>query len=684
MQHISPQKLREKYIRELNGSANSTIRASELAEDLFSLDLTVYSRNFTFKSIIYNAFATSEIDDNISLHPEQLHFLSLIRENRAVILSAPTSFGKTFCIFEYIGRYKPKNVVLIVPTLALVDEYLKKIIKKYKDVFSQYKVHTNISEEKIYNFEINNIFILTHDRVVQETYYGKIEKIDFLVIDEVYKLETDTNNDRVLVLNMAYNYLAQKAKKYVLLAPFIKNIIDIEELEKKPVFYSSNYSPVVNDVKVIEILNEKDRFKESSRILKSLNQEEKTLIYFPTVNLLNKYIKEVISLEPKLDFINNEIQFFINWAKEEIHEDWSLITALERGYLIHNGQIPIGTRLLQLDYFETNDVYNRLLCTSTLLEGVNTTAKNIIITKPSRMSNKPGDNFTAFDFYNLVGRTGRLYNHYIGNAFYVKSPNDPEYKREDAVKSIRFEITDDSMDIDIQKGNIEKHQDFLQFLEKLNMTKEDYLENIGVKLRFNTVKELYNNYVHNKTNLLGQLEYLYSHTRAGKLHLVQILYEICEKQNRKLESYLINNLLNKQRPRIKKVVDDTKKYYKSASIDYLIATAIKLKMSYIEHTFYNKVLIIKYFMIRENVKKELVEVLENKILNTIEYLYYSNAKQKKMLLDIGIYERDVEKIIKVIGNDFEDTYELKQRLSDKFIELKNISYISKYIIRNLI
>lgn len=75
-------------------------------------------------------------------------------------------------------------------------------------------------------------------------------------------------------------------------------------------------------------------------------------------------------------------------------------------------------------------------------------------------------------------------------------------------------------------------------------------------------------------------------------------------------------------------------------------------------------------MIRENVKKELVEVLENKILNTIEYLYYSNAKQKKMLLDIGIYERDVEKIIKVIGNDFEDTYELKQRLSDKFIELK--------------
>ncbi|WP_324627474.1 hypothetical protein, partial [Bacillus pacificus] len=64
------------------------------------------------------------------------------------------------------------------------------------------------------------------------------------------------------------------------------------------------------------------------------------------------------------------------------------------------------------------------------------------------------------------------------------------------------------------------------------------------------------------------------------------------------------------------------------------------KTSYIEHNFYSRVLIIKYFLERENVRKELIDILDSKILNTIEYLYFSQVKHKKMLLDLGIYERD--------------------------------------------
>lgn len=680
----NPQTLRDKYIREIDNASNKTARVKELAEDLFNLDLTVYSNNYSFKSIIYNAFAISEIDSNIAMHPEQLQIVSMIKENAASIISAPTSFGKTFCIFEYIVKYKPKNVVLIVPTLALVDEYFKKIIKKYKNKFSEYKIHTSISEDKIYNFNKNNIFILTHDRVVQETSYQIMEEIDFLVIDEVYKLETDKSNERVLVLNMAYYYLSKKAKKYVLLAPFIKSIENIEELDKEPVFYNTNYSPVVNDVKTYSIIDENDRFAECIRILNTLDPNEKTLIYFPTVTNLYKYITSIIVSEPKLESLDNEVFYFIEWAKEEIHEEWCLITALERGYLIHNGQIPIGTRLFQLDYYEQSEIYNKLLCTSTLLEGVNTTAKNIIITKPSRMSNKAGDSFSAFDFFNLVGRTGRLNQHYIGDAHYIKSSNDPEYVKTDAIKSIKFEIIDESKDIDIQKGEIDKHNDVKDFLNKLNIDKDEYLENIGSKLRFETVTILYENYEKNKKQLIETLKTFIDNERTGKLHLVELLYKICENAENNLEANLINNLLSKLRPRIKKVVDDTRKYYKNVDINYLIAVTIRLKMSYIEHTFYSKVSIIKFFMEKENVKKEIIDVLDNKVLSSIEFLYFSNVKHKKMLLDLGIYERDVDKIIRVIGDDFDDAFELKQRLSDNISKLKDISYVSKYIIYGLI
>ena len=655
------QQVRDEYIRILDNSANSTMKAKDMADDLFALDLTVYSKDNSFDSIIYNALSISQLDESISLHPEQQKILNEIERNQALIVSAPTSFGKTFCIFEYIAKYKPKNVVLIVPTLALVDEYRKKIIRKYKEKFKEYKVYSNIDEEKQYDFTKNNIFILTHDRVVQETTYMLIKEIDFLVIDEVYKLEKDLKDDRVLVLNMAYYYMSKIAKKYVLLAPFIKNVYDTELLEKKPVLYSSNYSPVVNEVITCELINDKDRELECKRILNKIGNEEKTLIYFPTVTGIYNYIKNIISQEDIIENIDDSIKFFIDWAKEEIHEEWGLIKALERGYLIHNGQLPIGTRMFQMNFYEKSDIYNRLLCTSTLLEGVNTSAKNIIITRPSRAQNDEKDNFSAFDFYNLVGRTGRLYEHFLGKAYYIKGINDPVYKKIDAIKSIRFELTDDSKDIDLQTGDIDKHKDILEFLNMLKINREEYCLKIGNKVRFETVSKMYYKYKEEKSKLLEELQNLINDNEKGRYTLVSILYNIINNKNNALESNIINRLLNRNRPKLKSVIKSVSKG-KEDNIDFIIATTIRLKMGYIEHEFYTKVLIIRYFLENDGVKEELINKLNEKVINAIEQLYFSDSIQKKMLMDIGIYERDIEKVIKIIGNNFEDEIELKNKL----------------------
>lgn len=677
------QQVRDKYIRILDSSNNSSMKAKEIADDLFALDLTVYSKDNSFDSIIYNALSMSELDESISLHPEQQKILNEIEKNEALIVSAPTSFGKTFCIFEYIAKYKPRNVVLIVPTLALVDEYRKKIIKKYKEKFKDYKVYSNIDEEKQYDFTRKNIFILTHDRVVQEATYMLIKEIDFLVIDEVYKLEKDIKDDRVLVLNMAYYYMAKIAKKYVLLAPFIKNVYDTELLEKKPVLYSSNYSPVVNEVITCEIINDKDRELECKNILDKIGNEEKTLIYFPTVTGIYSYIKNVISKENIIEDIDDSIKFFIDWAKEEIHEEWGLIKALERGYLVHNGQLPIGTRMFQMNFYENSNVYNRLLCTSTLLEGVNTNAKNIIITRPSRTQNDEKEKFSAFDFYNLVGRTGRLYEHFLGKAYYIKGVNDPKYKKIDAIRSIRFELTDESKDIDLQTGNIDKHKDILEFLNMLKINREEYCLKIGNKVRFDTVNRMYNKYKEIRLELIQELQNLIDDSEKGRYILISILYTIINNKNNALESNIINKLLNRNRPKLKSVIKNVSKG-KEDNIDFIIATTIRLKMGYIEHEFYTKVLIIRYFLENDGVKDELINKLNEKIINAIEQLYFSDSIQKKMLMDLGIYERDIEKVIKIIGNDFEDEIELKNKLIDNIEKLDNLSFISRYVIRNLI
>lgn len=679
------QNKRKEIIKALASRKNKTWLAKRVAEDLFSLDLTIYSKNYSIESLMYNAMAISELDDEISLHPEQLRIVSAIKDEDALIVSAPTSFGKTFCIFEYIARYKPHNVVLIVPTLALVDEYYKKIIKRYRDAFRAYRVYTNISEEKEYDFSKNNIFILTHDRVVQESIFSKLTSIDFLVIDEVYKLENDQSDDRVLVLNMAYYYLSKIAKKYVMLAPFINEIVNYEELEKKPKFFKSDYSPVVNEIKTMEIIDEDDRFEECSEIVETLGNQ-KTLIYFPTVNGkygMYKYINEVISKQSPLEVLPYNIKMFINWAKEEIHEEWCVVKALERGYLIHNGQIPVGTRIFQLDQYDHSDEYTKMLCTSTLLEGVNTTAENIIIVKPSRKSNKPGECFGAFDFFNLVGRTGRLNEHLIGNAYYIKGPSDINFEYNDAIKSIRFEILESTDDMDIQLGRIDDNHEVLHFFRLLGITLEEYRDRIGTRARFHTVQKIYNRFLEQSAELDNVLIQMVANDTIGRRNLIEVLYNICEEKNDNLAISLITALIDRRRPSIKKVVNSARPYYKDRGIDQVISKAIRLKNGYIEHTFYNRVSIIKFFCEKAGFSPEKINIIDNKILSAIEFLYYMNIKNKKMLLDLGIYERDIDKIIKVIGDDFEDAVELKDRLVDNSQKFKGITYLSQYVIKGL-
>lgn len=64
--------------------------------------------------------------------------------------------------------------------------------------------------------------------------------------------------------------------------------------------------------------------------------------------------------------------------KQDSSMYWSLIGALENGIGIHHGKFPkyIQNEVLRLF---NNKVISYLFCTSTIIEGVNTSAKNVVI-----------------------------------------------------------------------------------------------------------------------------------------------------------------------------------------------------------------------------------------------------------------------------------------------------------------
>lgn len=679
------QAYREKYIQALDQQNDKTSFAKANADSLYSLGLTMYSHNYSFESVIYNSFATSSLDDTIALHPEQRKVLQYIKENRGVIFSAPTSFGKTFVVFEYICREKPQNVVLIVPTLALIDEYKQKIIKKYRKEFQEYNVYLSIDPDKEYDFEQKNIFIVTHDRVIDEEIARKFDSVDFLVIDEVYKLQKDTENERVLILNIAYYNMVRLSKKYVLLAPFIKGVENLDKLEDTPMFYSTNFSPVVNDVITYDVLNDNERVLYTDRILKSIPSGENTLIYFPTVVEIDNFI-ESTSVQYDTQEIERyrTLREFLSWGKREIHPQWSIVKALERGFLIHHGQLPLGIRMLELELFNSDQTnFSRLICTSTLLEGVNTTAKNIIITKPHRGYKKE---FDAFDFYNLVGRTGRLYQHYLGVAHYIKAPTDPIYEKSQALKSIEFELTESSVDMDINFGDYKSHPEFVEVLNRLGISYEEYKEHIARKHRFFTVWELLKSYNQFKPKLLDVLYRQMANPSQSKLELIRVLAEIIgiSKYDFKLDTFIINRLTYKKRQSVREVVDATMEYYPNAKISKVINKTIRFKSNYIEFEFYSKVDLIRFFMKCDKVDDELIGTLYERLLINIERLYYLNSPNKRMLKDMGVYEGDIDTIINVIGNDFSSVADLQKLLFKNRQKLGHISIVSRYAISRLI
>src|SRR5262249_26179721 len=57
-----------------------------------------------------------------------------------------------------------------------------------------------------------------------------------------------------------------------------------------------------------------------------------------------------------------------------------------------------------------------LVCTSTLLQGVNLPAKNRFVLNPTKGQNAPMD---SADFWNLAGRAGRLRQEFQGNIFLI-------------------------------------------------------------------------------------------------------------------------------------------------------------------------------------------------------------------------------------------------------------------------
>lgn len=368
----------------------------------------IENKNISTKDTIRNQIFSTPQDKDKTFHIRQAEVFHKLMNGENIILSAPTSFGKSLIIEALVATNLFNNIVIVVPTIALIDE-LKKKFYKYKD---NYKIITQVNQTS----EGRNIFILTQERVLE---LKNSLKVDFFIIDEFYKLEPTSEFDvRCDSLNIAFKELYSKCKRFYMLGPRINGLVEGIEQELRCKFlHFENYITVAANHYNYEIKTKgKDELVDIERdellfdILKDIKQEQ-TIIFCKSPPRAAKLLKKIINREIlKNSNMNLDLA---NWLAENFHPEWSLIDGVKLGVAYHHAQLPRSVSALLVDLFNESKI-NILICTSTLIEGVNTNAKNIIIYDDCIFRRKKLDMFT---FNNISGRSGRMFEHYVGNVY---------------------------------------------------------------------------------------------------------------------------------------------------------------------------------------------------------------------------------------------------------------------------
>ncbi|MGH1441305.1 MAG: DEAD/DEAH box helicase [Cellvibrionaceae bacterium] len=361
---------------------------------------------------------------------DQYQIFESLRNSNHFSFSGPTSLGKSFILNAFIRALisedkANENIIILVPTRALINQTLINLKKEFSDV-KEYRVlsHPTIPET-FKNENSRYIFVFTPERLIAYLSESANPRIGYLFIDEAQKVvsEKDTRSP------LYYHAILQAERKSIRLyfaSPNIPNPDIFLKLFKKSTEESISIksSPVSQNRFFLDLIDKRcilfSDIEEERNIplnfsdstfhywLQKLSGDQASIVY---CNTKSDTIQYALDFSKGLPDKNDEkIDEVISVIQEHLHKKYFLIDCLKKGVAFHFGNLPQRIReKIEVLFVEKSIDY--LFCTSTLLEGVNLPAKNIFI-----LSNAIGlTKFSDIDFWNLSGRAGRLSKELSGN-----------------------------------------------------------------------------------------------------------------------------------------------------------------------------------------------------------------------------------------------------------------------------
>lgn len=350
--------------------------------------------------------------------PVQAKEYKRILQHKYYSFSAPTSTGKSY-LFQDLIKTEKRDVVIILPSRALIAEYLYKIqeIVPNDVLVLQFVENINIKHIR------KRVYILTPERSDDLFTYKNQLNVGLILFDEAQIAEEEIRGlkfdalvrktivsfpdaKKVFAHPFVSNPEAQLQRNLITenaaYGVFMQNAVGKIYLTRKPNGEYETFSPFdlthtgfsFNDV-VGEVLNNGGSvlFYVSKSTLYSEDFEDR----------YEKYIKQCDKVEngEALRIIETLHQYIGDSDRGE--KKSRLISLMKRGIVVHHGSMPLRIRLL-IEEFVNLKCAKLCFATSTLIQGINMPFDVVVI---DNFRFQGSESKKILDLKNLIGRAGR-------------------------------------------------------------------------------------------------------------------------------------------------------------------------------------------------------------------------------------------------------------------------------------
>lgn len=354
-------------------------------------------------------------------------------DSKNLVISAPTNTGKTF-IGELASIVKTDKIsFFLVPLKALAEEKYEDFKCKYKEWGLDIAISTSERTDDDENILGYNIIITTYEKfyALLIKYPHIIKYMNLIVIDELQNISDKSRGPtlEILLTKLITEIISEKIKPQIIglsaTIPNARELADWLEAElietskrevelREGIIYKGESNAKIDEYilskgdfiykefnsNVISV--ERDLQLQNIERIRELSKKESMLIFVSTKQKSEEIAKRIAKYTPLAD-----TQQLIDEIKNNVEPTPStrkLIECLENEVAFHHaGLLPEERTIIEQGF--KKGLIRILVSTTTLAQGVNTPAKNVIILDSNTYDKKP---ISVTSYKNMSGRAGRI------------------------------------------------------------------------------------------------------------------------------------------------------------------------------------------------------------------------------------------------------------------------------------